>query len=82
MAYENSISNLKPDDKVTMHFHGNPAEGRESFLSDTTFISFYTVDGQRQAMFGGFTAYKENGRWRTGEDGDLITVHEVRKDLR
>lgn len=82
MSYAFSISDLKPDDKVQIFGHGNLKEDRDPFIMDTTFFWFDTVDGRKEAVFSGFRAYKDKGRWRYGEHGDLVSILVIRYDMR
>lgn len=82
MSSHFSISELKPDDKVRVFCHGNLKENREPYVFDTTFFWFKTVDGLKTAQFSGFKAYKDRGRWRYGEEGDLVSILTIRYDMR
>ena len=82
MSYAFSISDLKPDDKVQIFGQGNLEENRDPFIMDTTFFWFDTVDGHKEAVFSGFRAYKDKGRWRYGEHGDLVSILVIRYDMR
>lgn len=82
MSYNFSISELRPDDKVQVFAQGNIEEEREPFIMDTTFLHFDDSGESKEAVFSGFRAYKDKGRWRYGEHGDLVSILTIRYDMR
>lgn len=71
-----SISNLTAGDKVRLKFHGSAQFGNDPYEETDVFVGFRTEDGQEQAIFQMFDAYKADNRWRYGTSGEVVTVLE------